>query len=169
MKIWHVGACPTVQAVNGVNATIWALAAAQADLGHAVTVVLDEASDDEARQMADASGFEILVLAGSATSFFAGNMAEGLRRNPPDLVHLHSVFVPRQAALCRLLAKAGIPYIVTPNGGVSPHVLSRNRLKKTIYSVAVERPRFNRASAIVPVLPREAGEVGQFVPRYRGV
>src|SRR4030095_7708490 len=108
MKIWHVGACSTLRAVNGVNATVWAVAAGQADLGHAVSVVLDEAPEDDVLQKSDACGFQVMVLGGSAKSFRPpGVLVEQLRRDPPDVVHVHSVFIPRQAVICRLLAEAG--------------------------------------------------------------
>jgi len=70
------------------------------------------------------------------------------RAQSVDLLHLHSVFQGENLRLSRL----GIPYVVTPNGGYDPLVLSgRNRLAKAVWFKLCERPFLERAKLIQAV------------------
>ena len=101
-------------------------------------------------------------------AFERGSVERALRAKPPDIVHFHSVFVPHQAVLARALRARGIPYVVTPHGGLSPHVLARGRFKKWWYAALVERRRFEKAAAVTALTPGEVREVRAFAPRYVG-
>jgi glycosyltransferase involved in cell wall biosynthesis len=75
------------------------------------------------------------------------------RRAEIDLLHLHSVFIPDNVWIARA---AGLPYVVTPNGGYGPEVLhGRNRLAKTMWMWMRERRYVRSANLIHAVAPRE--------------
>lgn len=42
MRIWHVGGADTPETVDGLNATVWSVARAQAALGHKVYMIVSE-------------------------------------------------------------------------------------------------------------------------------
>jgi glycosyltransferase involved in cell wall biosynthesis len=62
-----------------------------------------------------------------------------------ELIHFHSVFQRENLTLARL----GIPYVVTPNGGYDPLILSgRNRVAKAIWMKLWER-RFLKEARLI--------------------
>jgi glycosyltransferase involved in cell wall biosynthesis len=70
--------------------------------------------------------------------------------------------------LARDLRRWGMPYVVTPHGGLMSQVLERSRLKKLAYSALVERARIRRASAIAYVTPAGEADIRSFVPDFDG-
>jgi len=166
MKIWHVGAAPNPFRVDGVSRTVWLLSTEQARLGHEVSLILDGEPTPEAHGMAGAVGLKLHDLSSGA---YAQQVEELLKTLRPDVVHMHSVFIPRQAVLGKVLRKLGVPYVITPHAGLAPQVLARGRVKKSVYSVVRERPRFMRAAAVALVTPAEEKAVRSFIPRYGGI
>jgi glycosyltransferase involved in cell wall biosynthesis/peptidoglycan/xylan/chitin deacetylase (PgdA/CDA1 family) len=166
MKIWHVGAAPNPFRVDGVSRTVWLLSTEQARLGHEVSLILDGEPTPEAHEMAAAVGLKLHDLSSGA---YANQVEELLGALRPDVVHMHSVFIPRQAVLGKVLRKAGVPYVITPHAGLAPQVLARGRVKKAVYSIVRERPRFMHAAAVALVTPAEEKAVRAFIPRYRGI
>lgn len=167
MRIWHSGACPTPHAVNGINGLIYAVSREQARMGHEVTLLVYDKPDEAALAFARGTGVKFLHL----PSGWRSQAAEIRSLSPealPDLVHMHSVFIPQQWTLARTLKKLSVPFVVTPNGGLSPHILARSRLKKAVYSSLIERKRFRMAAGISIVTPKERAEVLSFVGNYRG-
>ena len=94
MKIWHVGSSFSPQKVCGVNNSVWLLAQYQAQLGCDVAVVVDPAPDDAARELAEKSGFEIIHLPSNRWRYDRSVLDPILRDRPPQVVHMHSVFIP---------------------------------------------------------------------------
>ncbi len=133
MRILHDGPSATPDSVNGVNASAWTLAKAQVERGDEVYFLIDSASNEQRRVAADLG----IIFQPSA---------DILDRVRPDVIHAHSVFIPRQARLAFRAWRAEIPFVVQPHGGVSPQVLARGRIKKSVYAVAVEKPRFRSSS-----------------------
>lgn len=168
MKIWHVGACSSPLVVNGVNMLVYSLAEEQLKAGHEVSLLLEHAPDDAAMEFARRTGANIFVTHGSLFHSWSSVFRQ-LKRLPPDIVHMHSVFIPQQAFLGLFLRRANIPYVVTPHGGYSPHVLSRGRLKKTAYSLLIEKARCRRAAGISAVTSGEELEVRSFLRNFNGV
>ena len=62
-----------------------------------------------------------------------------------DLVHLHSVFSPRNTILA---AAIPIPYVVSPHGGYAPVGLSRSRARKGAYAALFERRMLRQAGLV---------------------
>jgi glycosyltransferase involved in cell wall biosynthesis len=100
------------------------------------------------------------------TSRFGYDMAfveRALENFAPDLIHMHSVFIPRHVMLSYVLKQKRIPYVISPHGGVSPRVLGRQRWKKWPYGIAFEKPRFRSASAIIPITEQERQQIRAYV------
>jgi glycosyltransferase involved in cell wall biosynthesis len=66
----------------------------------------------------------------------------------PDVIHLHSVYVPSNAAVARFARSIDIPYITTPNGNLSPLLLKRRPWLKQPYKLLFELPMQNKATFV---------------------
>jgi glycosyltransferase involved in cell wall biosynthesis len=152
--------------VNGVNNLIYSLAREQVALGHEVTLLLYGSPDESALRFAAETG----VRFSQAPTPWSDRItfASTLDASVPDIVHMHSVFIPQQWILGKILSKQSIPFVITPHGGLSPFVLARSPWKKAIYSWLIERPRFSGAAGITVVTPDEEAEVRSFLPRFHG-
>lgn len=168
MRIWHHGAL-SPQSVNGANATVWLIAKAQALLDHQVGLLLDEPPDAASLTLAEQTGLELVHKPSYIRQYGSSAFGSLLDNQSPQIVHMHSVFIPQQAALARNLNRHNIPYVITPHGGVASQVLRRGRMKKSLYSWLMEKPRFYTASAISTLTPKEEEQVRSFVPHYKGI
>jgi len=166
MKIWHVGSSSSPQSVDGINTMVWLVAKEQAFLGHQVTLIVDEPLSPEGQNLAKEVGFQITHISANTWTYETQVLTPLLREKTPDIVHMHSVFLPKQSVMARLLIKYRIPYIITPNGGLDSQ---RGKLKKFIYRLLIERQRFKSAAAITVVTPGEEETIRQFVPNYQGI
>lgn len=150
MRIWHVGATRNPETVNGVDAAIWAIARQQVLDGNRVSLVLNSAStlaEARAREL----GMNIVEF------------SDSLRRPiAADVVHTHSVFAPRHAALSLRCRMQRIPYVVSPHGGLSSHILERHSMPKRCYRKLIEAPRFRSAAGWALVAQREFDDVSGF-------
>ena len=81
----------------------------------------------------------------------------------PDLVHFHSVYLPRHAAVAAAVRRLGIPTVSSPRGGLMPGALARRRWKKRFGDVLFF-DRFSRGLAFHRAL--NAGERDACLARY---
>ena len=79
-----------------------------------------------------------------------------------DLLHLHSCWHPEQAALALLARLRRVPFVLTPNGSLSPEALQIVRRRKQLYGRLVERRLLRAASAVHLVSEQEAGHLEGF-------
>lgn len=79
------------------------------------------------------------------------------------------MYQPHLATLCKFLKRRNTPYLVTPEGGVDPGVLSKHWIRKFLYNIAIEKPRFLRAAGITAITPAEERFIRAFVPHYKGL
>ena len=140
MKILHDGAESSPSGINGVNATVWLMAAEQSRMGHRVALLFRKVPAEAARNVARQHDIELIAPPGETWLGTEARVRSAFGGNGPDIVHMHSVFIPSQALLGRELSQAGIPYVVTPHGGLSPKILHRGRVKKSLYVQMFERP-----------------------------
>jgi len=168
MRIVHVGGHPSPNTVDGINAVVWTTAVEQLKLGHEVGLLLSEAPDREALALAERTGLELHHVPASTWRFDDSVSRALIQQTPADIVHFHSVFVPRQATLARRLRRWAIPYVITPHGGLMPQVLQRNWLKKSVYSALVEKPRFRHAAGIAYITPGGEPDIRNYVPDFKG-
>ena len=74
-----------------------------------------------------------------------------------DVLHLHSVFTPHNVWISRT---AGLPFVVTPNGGYNAEVLhGRHRSAKAVWMWMHERRYVRAASMLHAVAPSELGQL----------
>jgi glycosyltransferase involved in cell wall biosynthesis len=164
MRIWHVGASARPNDVNGVNTTVWLVAQHQAALGHQVSMLVEDPCDAAGAEISRRAGIQIIHVPGTTFRYRSPQIESALKANPPQLVHMHSVYVAKQGTLARLLLRHGIPYVVTPHGGLAFDIMKRGWLKKTVYSYIVERRRFHEADAVTIITPAEEPELRAFAP-----
>src|SRR3954468_3157115 len=166
MKIWHVGASSSPYRVDGVSRTVWLLSREQAKLSHDVSLIFDTPPDEAAVEIAREAGMKLVHIDATYMTYprELQKLLEGPKR--PQIVHMHSVFILRQATLGRILNEYDIPYVITPHGGLAPQVLRRGVVKKSIYAWLRERPRFMGSSAVALVTPAEERAVRSFIPNY---
>lgn len=77
----------------------------------------------------------------------------------PDIVHFHGVYTPRNTVLAKWLRRQGIPYAISPHGGLMEEVLRRNRMRKATYLALLGRGFCSRASLIHCISEAEANAV----------
>ena len=65
-----------------------------------------------------------------------------------DVVHITGVWQPTSVAACRVCELAGIPYIVSPRGALSPYSFTQKPWKKWPFWWLRERRNCDRATAI---------------------
>jgi glycosyltransferase involved in cell wall biosynthesis len=83
---------------------------------------------------------------------------------PVDVLHLHSVFVPTNAAVARGWPGA---VVLSPHGGYDPVSLRRSLLRKQVYSALYERRLVRRADTVVALTGIEAEQVCGFAGAVR--
>jgi glycosyltransferase involved in cell wall biosynthesis len=168
VRIWYVGGADIPETVDGINSTVWALAKAQARLGHQVCLVVSRV-EEAALTAAKETGIELLVLPNNRWRYEQRSFDLALFASAPAVVHVFGMYQPHLATLAMHLRRRAIPYVVSPAGGVDPPVLRRHSLRKSVYIHLVEKSRFARASAITAVTPAEERNVRAFSPGYGGI
>src|SRR5215207_3117628 len=161
MRIAHV-APPAGRSASGIFTVLAELTAALARRGHDVALWHDgDGTAPGLRRMLailDEAGVRRVRLEA------AGRRAPALPAvtlpvEAADLVHLHSVFVPLNAAIAR--AWTG-PLVLSPHGGYDPVSLRRGLLRKQVYSALHERRLVCRATTVLALTDVEAGQVRRF-------
>ena len=168
MRIWHVDAAAerVGRGVNGVEYVLWLLAMSEQRLGNQVSVLVHA---DQGQGPSSTSPPVPTTRSTRQLRRWHSSDMRALRRLPrPDLVHFHSSFIPIHALLSRWLWRRGVPYVVTPHGGVMEPVMSKNRTKKTLYARLVERQHLGRALGVALVSEAERPSLRRTVPGYGG-
>jgi glycosyltransferase involved in cell wall biosynthesis len=172
MRILHIGGEPRPDVVDGVTAVVWALARAQAELGHPTGLLHYSEEFDRVSIVPTGSGPSWVRLPAPPSRWSpwlpATWLLSALDQFRPHIVHLHSAFSPSQVAIASILARAGIPYIVRPAGGFAPEVLRRGATKKRVFLRLFEQRRLHGAAAVVGVTPTEVDELRSVFPAYAG-
>lgn len=65
-----------------------------------------------------------------------------------DLIHITGVWQPTSLAACRAAEAAGVPYVVSPRGALSPYSFGQKPWKKWLYWRLRERRNCDRATFI---------------------
>ena len=145
---------------NGADKTVYFLARAQARLGNSVGVFSlssKEVIPIQGARVANHAPKQLPVgLSASPLSSLAALTHRGvppalladLRSWDPDVVHLHSVHVLQNILIANSLRKRGIPYVVTPNGGLSERAMQFHGVRKRAAYYLIERKFLERAAFI---------------------
>ena len=152
LRVLHIGPAPDYGRGGGVSVAAWPLLAAQVAEGADVTLLvlgeLEHAAYDEAARI----GVTLAVASSQRFETLSREGAAAVKRIRPNVVHLHSVFIPAHAQVARMLRHLDIPYVLSSHGGLN---LWRGRLKKAVYGALVEKPYFRGAETIFVLTMRE--------------
>ena len=166
MRILHLGTGASPEVVGGVNSVVWTLAAEQSRLGHQVAFLMGGNSPlAETEAICKALSIKVFWVPANGLTYRYGALQRVLADFSPDVVHMHSVFILKQAVLSFLLRRKGIPFVISPHGGCSLKVLGRRQWKKAPYSLVIEKPRFRRAAALIPITEQERQDVRAYAGR----
>jgi glycosyltransferase involved in cell wall biosynthesis len=138
---------------DGVTAAVSGFARGLARAGHQVFVYgsgPDEALGGDTRP--DGQNLNVaLYPAVSRNPFHVRHaLLERIRRNQDrlDLLVIHGMFNPPDAAVARAASRARLPYIVCPHGPYHPVLLAKHRLRKAVYGALFERRKLRGAKAV---------------------
>lgn len=140
---------------GGPTAVVLRLAAAQATLGHDVTIASNDRTQGPERAYAqlNALGLDDKQWVQIGTDATLQQAIDGA-----DMLHTHGVW-------CRLVTKGtaaarkiGVPYAVTPHGMLDPWCLAQKTLKKKI-ALALFTRRMINGAAFIHVLNKDEGEL----------
>ncbi len=159
MRIIHFmnGKCKPEGGI-GVDRTVYYLSMAQARAGHDVSLMtLQKGSPTPV------PGVEVRAFLKRGSPFLLPvGLKQALEGARPDVVHLHSVFIPRNVALAAWLRSKGINYVSTPNGGLSPTSLRRRRLTKAAFRWILERSFWSGLSFVHAVSDVEVNDLRRY-------
>jgi len=147
---------------NGVVRTALHLASAQACLGHDVRVLRHDALCDQERAVALTRRAKLAGRMRKATCRISRSIRDAVVEARPDFVHLHSIHIPENVGIASALVKAGIPYCITVNGGLSRVARGRSRLRKWAFRTLWEQQYLDAAAFVHAVSPHEQTELHEY-------
>lgn len=171
MRILHVSESLD-PAHGGTPAVPKLLGAAQAALGHEVTILTrhEPAREGAIRASmegipgADAIRIETIPHErgiGSVVHAGARRWCEG-SRSGIDVAHLHSMWSPIPHGAARGLARAGVPYCLCPHGMLDAWSMRQSRQRKRLHLALVSRRTMARAAFVHALNEHEAACVRAF-------
>ncbi|OQW88882.1 MAG: hypothetical protein BWK72_08090 [Rhodoferax ferrireducens] len=152
MIIGHIDGGTNPNSVNGVNYVVWSLAEAQAAKDHTVYIIVFGTPSASDVTYATRRGISFLEIRGTLAFL---SWIFGLNNSPLfDIVHFHSVFLPKQY-LVSLFLKQARSFVITPHG-LSWVLLKKNSLRKLIYIKLFDKVHFRRAGAVCSLNSEES-------------
>lgn len=151
---------------SGTTHVVGPLAEAQAQLGHEVEVLFvskpgePSVVPDPGLVRSRECPMTVRSRQYGWSRSFARAMREAVRR--VDVVHIHAIWNYPTWCAMREAHRAGIPYVVAPQGSLEDWALGRRRRVKRLYSAIAEKPYFDRAAAIQALTCAEARQCQQF-------
>ena len=149
-----------LHAISGINPenggppiALAGLAAAQARLGHHVSIVSTWTTDPCPHVVADLQSRGITVT-------HVGPAKNPMSRHPDlprilddllsraDVLHVHAVWEQIQHLACKTAHRRRVPYVVRPCGMLDPWNMSNGALKKRLYLALRMRKNLDRAAAL---------------------
>jgi glycosyltransferase involved in cell wall biosynthesis len=153
MRIVHflMGRC-NPDSANGVDKTVYYLSRAQSKLDHKVFVFCMTPKDPLPIRSVNIRTFPTFKNPFRLPKRLLNAMDEV----SPDVVHLHSVFIPQNVFLAKWLYSKKIPYVITPHGGLIPQALRRRKWHKAAFKTFLECSYWNNVDFIHAVGELEA-------------
>lgn len=164
MKILHI--IRGLANSSGTTHIVGPLAEAQARLGHEVRVLTVAKAGEEA--ILPDSGLvktEVFPMSGRSRHFgFSVPYARALKSMMEwaEVVHVHAIWNFVSWWGMRAAARAGVPYVVAPQGSLEDWALGRSRHAKALYARLTEKPLFDRAGAMQALTEAEAIQCRRF-------
>jgi glycosyltransferase involved in cell wall biosynthesis len=143
LRIAHfmVGRC-NPDSANGVDKSVYYLSSAQASLGEDVSLFSVSSKPPIPIPGVETRTYPPAIM----LDLPRRSLWRDLRDWYPDVVHIHSLYVPANALLAQVLRRKGIPYVITPHGATGEYVTLRRSYLKRPYRILIERPTLNRAA-----------------------
>lgn len=164
MRVLHIGPEPDYGQGGGIDVATWPLLTAQVEAGIEVNLLTEHEVSSAAHSEAARVGVDFAAIPLQRLETLSSETFKFVRRTNPDVVHFHSVFIPAHAQLARKLRSSGIPYVLSPHGGLN---LWKGRLKKLMYGALVEKPYFRGAKAIFTLTEREEQLISSWLGEER--
>jgi len=151
---------------SGTTHIVGPLSEAQARLGHTVRVFF---VDKPGRApvvpdptLVESTGFPMTVSTRQAgwSRSFARALPRAVRE--ANVVHVHAIWNFPTWWTMREALRAGVPYVVAPQGSLEDWALRRSRCLKSLYARIIERPYFDRALAMQALTETEAEQCRRF-------
>lgn len=145
MKIlhWIEGRCAPDTA-NGVDKVVYYLSRAEAEAGADVSVMCESDKD-----VLPVAGVNVVNIPKKKNCLGLCRAAlKALEMIAPDLIHIHSAYVPTGISVARWARKNSVPYVISPHGNYSGQLATRRRWRKALYNRLFELPSA-RGSAFV--------------------
>lgn len=145
MRIAHfiIGRC-NPDSANGVDKTVYYLSKTQAALDHEVAVF-----SLSIKPPLPIPKVQVKAYPPKRNPFaLPKKLLSDLKDWRPQIVHMHSVYIPQNWALHQWLQKEKIPFVVTPNGGLNQHVYKKHLYLKLPYKYLFELPFLNRSAFV---------------------
>ncbi len=145
MKVVHIlnGRC-NPDSANGVDKTVYYLSKYQAEANNTISVF--SVTNKTALPIPNVN-IETFIP-GRFPFQIPPKLRARILEYKPDIVHLHSTYIPYFFTLSNFLLKQSIPYVVTPHGGLSKFVTSRNRYIKIPYKFFFELSLLNNSNFV---------------------
>jgi len=155
------------ETLNGVNKIVHWMATEETSQGHDVEVWGITKSVSKLRT--DTYNYKLRLFPQLS---FPAALAPEIKRALADLdrntwVHFHSVFIFEFPGIARLLRNRGLLYGITPHGGYSSGVLSKNRWRKLLYITLRERWYISGASWVQATGLGEVKDILSIEPHAR--
>lgn len=137
---------------NGVEKAVYFLSRAQSEQGQRVCIF-----SLSHKKTIPIEGVEVRTFSPHRNPLsLPSGLCSAINEISPDVVHLHSVFVPQFIILAKLLRSEAIPYAITPHGGLAPQALRKKRCKKKAFRWLLERSYWNNAAFVHALVELEA-------------
>lgn len=151
---------------SGTTHIVGPLAEAQARLGHEVRLLTVEMAGEQAvlpnaalvRSEAHPMTFKTRHFGYSRS--FARALNEAL--NCAEVAHVHAIWNYVTWRGMRAAARAGVPYMVAPQGSLESWALGRSRHTKALYARWVEKPLFDQAAAMQALTAAERAQCERY-------
>jgi glycosyltransferase involved in cell wall biosynthesis len=166
MKILHIGPVNPNKA-SGVSASIIGLSKAQVIIGNSIALL-----PSEPPEVSKGAFYQDLVLLSNP------NLGH---RNPwritdkwinvvndkfgtPDIINFHDTYIPFHSAFGRICERADIPYVITPQGGLTHLAQNVKPIKKKIGNILFMDHFVKNAKALFATSQNEADDMMEYYP-----
>ncbi|HOX85639.1 MAG TPA: glycosyltransferase [bacterium] len=145
MRIAHfiIGRC-NPDSANGVDKTVYYLSKTQAALDHEVAVFSLSIKPPLPIPKVQVKAYPPKRNPFALPKKFLWDLKDWR----PQIVHMHSVYIPQNWALHQWLHKEKIPFVVTPHGGLNQQVTKQRFYLKLPYKYLMELQLLNRAAFV---------------------
>jgi len=160
MKILHIGPIDPNTAF-GVSASILGLSKAQSSLGHSVALLPSVSPVSK-----EALSKDVFLIPNLNPRHYnpwklSNDWINTIKADfgIPDIINFHDTFIPFHSAFGRICERMGLPYIITPQGGLTHLALSVKPIKKKLGNILFMSHFVKSAKALFATSNNEANDM----------